>query len=137
MEVGNVVCKQVCACRKLEAENGAGTWARIVPPCTILASGFVNTKPAYLKLFIRPDTRSEKLQVSDVLGVSLKLGLKIGHRVIILSGFAIVPTWKSGMLPLCLRTLRNYAYGRSGILAALWRPASPPSASLVHATSHG
>ena len=38
------------------------------------------------------------LQVSDVLGVSLKLGLKIGHRVIILSGFAIVPTWKSGML---------------------------------------
>jgi|GEM_PF-5072309 len=38
---------------KLEAENRTRTWARIVPPCTILASGFVctSTKPAYLRPF--------------------------------------------------------------------------------------
>ena len=29
-------------------------WARIVPPCTILASGFVHTKPVYLQLSRHP-----------------------------------------------------------------------------------
>ena len=50
---------------KLQAEHRTGTWARIVPPCTILASGFVRTKPAYLKLFISTDTRSEKLHYAN------------------------------------------------------------------------
>jgi len=49
-------------------------WARIVPPCTILASGFARTKPAYLKLFISTDTRSEMLHVIDVLSTAQNSG---------------------------------------------------------------
>ena len=71
---------------KLEAENRTRTWARIVPPCTILASGFVYTKPAYLKLFIRPGRRPEKLHVCDVLGVSLKLESKSAHECALFAG---------------------------------------------------
>gem|GEM_PF-6223483 len=53
------------------------------------------------------------LQVSDVLGVSLKLELKIGHGCPIFKHYAdghSVPMW-TVTPPLCGRTPRNYTIG--------------------------
>ena len=111
--------------------------ARIVPPCTILASGFVRTKPAYLQLsrrpwrnvqtqllpaFIRPDTRSGKLYVNKFRPRNLKQKTAQGRAVF--CPYAVSPPILIGVSipPLCAHTSWGYASTLHGAM----HPVTPP-----------
>gem|GEM_PF-4622770 len=80
-------------------------WARIVLPCTILASGFVRTKPAYLQPF-----SALMLRVCPALRCGYVLHYRVGHPDITVSDTPI----------LSYRTLRYYRIGYPDMRLSCW-----------------